>query len=181
MNNTTFTVAVVQDSTRMFDTSAALQSVEDWCRQASDAGASIVVFPEAYIGEYPKGVDFGLRLGMRLPEGRCFVMSACQFLTRADMAEDLAPILGDDLDTILIRGGSSIVSPLGEILAGPVYGERKMLTAEIDRARLAEARFDMDVVGHYARPDIFTLLSDETPRTARTIDANIVPSETEET
>jgi nitrilase len=108
-------------------------------------------------------------------------MSACQFLTRADMAEDLAPIQGDDPDTILIRGGSCVVSPLGEVIAGPVYGAKKMLTVEIDRGQLAEARFDLDVVGHYARPDVFTLLADETPRTARTPDVDADPIETEET
>jgi nitrilase len=58
---------------------------------------------------------------------------------------------------MVIRGGSCIVGPLGALLAGPVYGEECVLTADLDRADFARARFDFDVVGHYARPDVFRL------------------------
>jgi nitrilase len=75
-------------------------------------------------------------------EGRCFVLSACQANDR-------------------IRGGSVIVSPLGQVLAGPCYGNECILTAEIDPGEIAEGKFDLDVVGHYARPDVFRLEVDE--------------------
>src|SRR5262249_31044014 len=51
--------------------------------------------------------------------------------------------------------------PLGELLVGPVYGEECVLTATLDRADLARAKFDLDVVGHYARPDVFRLAVNE--------------------
>ena len=90
-------------------------------------------------------------------EGRCFVLSACQFLRRADLPPgyptDHFPLSQD----VVIRGGSCIVGPLGELLAGPKYGEECILTADLDRDDLARAKFDFDVVGHYARPDVFRL------------------------
>ena len=64
---------------------------------------------------------------------------------------------------VLIRGGSCIIGPLGQVLAGPKYGEECILTADLDRADLARAKFDFDVVGHYARPDVFRLEVNEQP------------------
>ena len=53
-------------------------------------------------------------------EGRCFVLSACQYLTRADCPEDYTAIQGNDPATVLMRGGSSIVGPSGpDLSAGP--------------------------------------------------------------
>lgn len=72
-------------------------------------------------------------------EGRCFVLSACQHVDG------------------LIRGGSLIVNPFGEILAGPVYGRDTILYADLDLGQIAEGKFDLDVAGHYARPDLFEL------------------------
>jgi nitrilase len=86
-------------------------------------------------------------------EGRCFVLSACQFLT--EVACDT---------TTLIRGGSCIVSPMGELLAGPSYGSEQILTAEISLDEIAKGKFDLDVVGHYARPDVFRLEVNESPQ-----------------
>lgn len=80
-------------------------------------------------------------------EGRCFVLSACQYL----------PNEGETSDQPLIRGGSCIVSPFGQILAGPVYGTEQILTAEIDLNEIVRGKFDLDVVGHYSRPDLFQL------------------------
>jgi len=61
---------------------------------------------------------------------------------------------------VLIRGGSMIVSPMGELLAGPVYGEEAVLVAEVDLSDIARGKYDLDVAGHYARPDIFELRVD---------------------
>jgi nitrilase len=77
-------------------------------------------------------------------EGRCFVLSACQFTDR-------------------IRGGSIIVGPLGQVLAGPCYDSEGILTAEIEVGEIAEGKFDLDVAGHYARPDVFRLTVQESP------------------
>jgi len=99
-------------------------------------------------------------------EGRCFVASACQYMTRGDVADgvDYDALQGNTPDTVLINGGSTIISPMGEILAAPVYGEACLVSAEIDLNDIPRGKFDMDGAGHYARPDIFTLHTDTTPR-----------------
>lgn len=94
-------------------------------------------------------------------EGRCFVLSACQHSRRRDYPADFPTAAGDDPDTILIRGGSCIVDPFGEVLAGPVHDADAVLVAELDMAQIVRGRFDLDVVGHYARPDVFRLTVDE--------------------
>ncbi|TXS48060.1 nitrilase [Streptomyces sp. uw30] len=101
-------------------------------------------------------------------EGRCFVLSASQYLRRDAVPADLHPVQGDEPDTVLIGGGSVIVSPLGEVLAGPLRDGEGILTAELDLDDLARARFDFDPTGHYARPDVFTLHVDESARTTVT-------------
>ena len=95
-------------------------------------------------------------------EGRCFVIGACQFQPSPN--ELGLQVEGWDCDRELIRGGSVIVGPLGDILAGPLYGSEGLVSAEIDISELIGARYDFDVVGHYARPDIFQLQVDERPR-----------------
>jgi len=97
-------------------------------------------------------------------EGRCFVLAACQYLTRADCPSDYEPVQGSAPETILIRGGSSIVGPLGEELVAPVHGREAVLTADLDLDDIPRAKFDFDVVGHYARSDIFRLHVDRTPQ-----------------
>ena len=97
-------------------------------------------------------------------EGRCFVLSSNQFARRSDYPADYATPFGDDPGTVLSRGGSCIIGPLGTILAGPDFEGEAILTAEIDRDDIARARADFDAVGHYARPDIFQLNVDETAR-----------------
>jgi nitrilase len=56
---------------------------------------------------------------------------------------------------IMCRGGSVIISPLGDVLAGPLLDQEGILTADLDLAEVARSKFDFDVVGHYARPDVF--------------------------
>jgi nitrilase len=97
-------------------------------------------------------------------EGRCFVLSCNQFARRRDYPQDYSTSFGDDPETILSRGGSCIINPLGQILAGPNFSEECILTAELDLADIARGKFDFDVVGHYARPDIFSLHVNEHPQ-----------------
>ena len=99
-------------------------------------------------------------------EGRCFVLSCNQFARRSDYPDDYALGGDDDPQRILSRGGSVIVSPLGEILAGPTFDGEAILTADIDLDEIARGKYDFDVVGHYARPDIFQLHVNEQPNVA---------------
>ncbi len=289
--------AVVQVGTPLFDKKATYEKLADLINDAASKGAQLVVLPEAFIGGYPKGLDFGVRLGSRTPEGRemfqryaenaievpsadtdaigeivqkngvylvvgvverdggtlyctslyfapdgrlldkhrklmptalervvwgfgdgstlaapktdigtlggaicwenympqlrlsmygkgvefycaptvddrdvwlptmqtialegrCFVLSACQYMERGYGPEDYHPIQGEADDTVLIRGGSCIVSPMGEVLAAPVFGQEIILTAEMNKADIIRGKYDLDTVGHYARPDIFSL------------------------
>lgn len=96
-------------------------------------------------------------------EGRCYVVSACQFVHRNAYPPDY-PSGPPAPDEPMIRGGSVIVDPFGEVLAGPCRGEENILTAEADPARIVEGKFDLDVAGHYARPDVFHLVVNEAPR-----------------
>lgn len=304
--STTIKAAVVQAAPVLFDTPKTISKLADLARDAAQKGADLVVFPEAFVGGYPKGLDFGARLGMRsaegreefrryfesaielggpeatrlgeiardnrihlvvgvierdggtlyctaltyapsgkviskhrklmptalerlvwgfgdgstlgvvntplgrigsvicwenympllraamyaqgvelycaptvddrdtwLPtmrtialEGRCFVVSACQYLTRADGPADYSPIQGDDPGTVLIRGGSCIIDPLGNILVEPDFSGETIKIAEIDRRIIARGKYDLDVVGHYARPDVFRLSVDTRAKSA---------------
>jgi len=296
MPNAPYRAAVVQAAPAALDLEGTLEKVDDLTARAASDGAALVVFPEAFVGGYPKGVDFGVRLGTRseagraaferyhsaavdvpgpaverlgaiaarhgvelvigvvergggtlyctvlfigpdgdlrgkhrklvptalerclwgrgdastltvvdtprgkigaaicwenyMPlmraalfqmgtevycaptvddrdvwqstmrhvavEGRCHVLAACQHMRGRDLHTDLG---GGDVapDEVLIRGGSVIIDPFGEVLAGPVFDEDAVLVAEVDPAALIRGRFDLDVSGHYARPDVFEL------------------------
>jgi len=99
-------------------------------------------------------------------EGRCFVLSACQVLRKGDFPPTMRVALGDSPDALLMRGGSAIVSPLGEVLARPHFGSETILTAELDLGEIGRGKFDFDVAGHYSRPDVFTLVVNEEPARA---------------
>ena len=89
-------------------------------------------------------------------EGRCFVLAACQFAVRSDFPDDY-PVATEGPDAVLIGGGSVIVDPLGQVIAGPARDGEAVLVADLDLTAIDRAVLDLDVVGHYARPDIFRL------------------------
>jgi nitrilase len=95
-------------------------------------------------------------------EGRSFLVSACQF--KPPPAANQARDEEWPEDKPLIRGGSVIMSPMGEVLAGPLYNREGLVFSEIDLDDIIKARYDMDPVGHYSRPDIFKLSVDEQER-----------------
>jgi nitrilase len=106
-------------------------------------------------------------------EGRCFVLSACQHLRRSQFPADrMNNRLPEAPDTVLMRGGSMIIDPLGKMLAGPVYNEDALLTAELDMSIIPMAQMDFDAVGHYARPDVFSLHVNTAPQPAVTLSKN---------
>ena len=99
-------------------------------------------------------------------EGRCFVLSCCQYVNKAmypldlEVREEL-----EDMPDILSRGGSAIIGPLGEYLAGPMWDREGILTADLDLGLTIEGKYDFDVTGHYARNDVFRLVVNRTPAT----------------
>jgi len=99
-------------------------------------------------------------------EGRCFVLTACQFLRRRDFPESVRVSLGDSPDAVLMRGGSAIISPLGKVLAGPYFEGETILTADLDLDEIGRGKFDFDAAGHYSRPDVFQLIVNEKPMAA---------------
>jgi nitrilase len=105
-------------------------------------------------------------------EGRCFVLSACQHLRRSQFpADKMNNRLPEAPETVLMRGGSMIIDPLGKMLAGPVFNEDALLTADLDMSIIPMAQMDFDPVGHYARPDVFSLHVNTAPQPAVTLDA----------
>ena len=97
-------------------------------------------------------------------EGRCFVLGCDQFTTKDMFPSDLAGI--EDLKNqpdIMCRGGSAIIGPMGDVLAGPLYDEEGILYADLDFADVVRSKMDFDVAGHYARPDVFELTVNKQP------------------
>jgi nitrilase len=98
-------------------------------------------------------------------EGRCFVLGCNQYVTKSMYPADLPGI--EELASqpeVMCRGGSVVISPLGEILAGPLFDQEGMLLADLDPGEIGRGKLDFDVTGHYARPDVFQLVVDERPK-----------------
>ena len=104
-------------------------------------------------------------------EGRCFVLGCNQFVTKDMYPPDLPGV--EELDTwpdIMSRGGSVIVSPLGNVLAGPLFDREGILHAQLDMREVVGGKLDFDVVGHYARPDVFQLTVNGQPPPVETVE-----------
>jgi nitrilase len=142
--------------------------------------------PLARMAMYSKGVDIYLAptadaretwqatLRHIACEGRCFVLGCNQFVTKSMYPADLVGV--EDLagePEVMCRGGSAVVSPLGTLLAGPLYDREDIVIADLDMGEIPRSRFDFDVTGHYARPDVFQLTVNERPAPSAifTIDA----------
>lgn len=105
-------------------------------------------------------------------EGRCFVVSAGQYLARSMIPDDfeapaaieaLADVYSEE-DDVLLPGGSGIVGPDGQWLAGPAGDEETIVYADLDLSSLPGEYQALDSAGHYNRPDIFQLTVDTRPR-----------------
>lgn len=99
-------------------------------------------------------------------EGRCFVFSANQYATAADYPQDYVSAADPGPSEPLTAGGSCIVDPFGNFLVGPNFEGAAVMVAEIDLDNIIRGKYDLDVVGHYARPDVFQLFVDERAKNA---------------
>ncbi len=98
-------------------------------------------------------------------ESRCFVVSACQYYEKSMYPPEMETLDEiKDLPDILSRGSSVIISPMGEVLAGPLYNEEGILYADLNLDETVKGRFDFDVVGHYSMDNVFQLIVDEKPK-----------------
>jgi nitrilase len=100
-------------------------------------------------------------------EGRCFVVAAGSVLRREEVPDDLEIFVGDGVapEELLLAGGSAIIGPDGNYLAGPAGGDETILYADLDTSRIAAEHQTFDPVGHYARPDVFGVTVDREPQT----------------
>lgn len=95
-------------------------------------------------------------------EGRCFVLGCNQFLRKSDYPSNFPSVYdGKPDDFVVCRGGSCIVNPLGEVIAGPNYDGEDILLAELDMDDIIRGKFDFDATGHYGRPDVFRVTVNE--------------------
>ncbi len=85
-------------------------------------------------------------------EGACFVLSACGIVPNGKLPKDISA------DAVQANGGSAIIGPNGNYLAGPIYDAEEILYAEIDLEEAIRNKHSRDTAGHYARPDVFQLV-----------------------
>ena len=104
-------------------------------------------------------------------EGRAFVLVAGAYMPAdavpAGFELTEAMRAGADPEggeTVMLTGGSGVVGPDGQWVAGPVHNEETIIYADLDLDQAAREQYAMDIVGHYNRPDIFSLTVDARPR-----------------
>jgi nitrilase len=172
MTSSLVNAAVVQAGSVVFDTPATLVRLSELTREAAGRGADIVVFPEAFVGGYPKGLDFGTRLGSRTPEGRedfrRYYESAIEIGDAA--SAHISAVARDNRVHLVVgvieRGGATLYcTVLMYAPDGTLLGKhRKVMPTALERlvwgfgdGSTLTVVDTPNVVGHYARPELFHL------------------------
>jgi nitrilase len=88
-------------------------------------------------------------------EGRCYVLGCNQIITKSQYSSALQAELAA-MPEMMSNGGSVIISPLGRVLAGPHWDREGVISAQLDPGEIVRSKMDFDVIGHYARPDLFS-------------------------
>lgn len=96
-------------------------------------------------------------------EGRCFVISTCQYITTDKFPDNHHTRVAGE-GKVVLRGGACVINPLGDVLLEPDYSREKLVVVDCNLDDVRRSKFDMDCVGHYSRPDIFTVLVNEKPQ-----------------
>ena len=110
-------------------------------------------------------------------EGQCFVLTAGCVLSRRDVMEGYRSLgLADDAgleilsampveeDDLIMPGGSAVIRPDAGYLAGPLFDEPGIVSAELDLDCITEGHLVLDTSGHYSRPDVFHLEVNDRPQ-----------------
>jgi nitrilase len=114
-----------------------------------ESGAQILASPT-----WDKGDDWLESMRHIAREGGLFVISNCMTLHIDDLPEELKTIYSKGKEWIS-KGQSCIINPKGKIISGPIDSKECILYADIDLNEIIAAKRRFDVVGHYARPDVF--------------------------
>ena len=93
-------------------------------------------------------------------EGRCYVVSVSGLMRKEDIPADIpeAGLLRDMADDVMADGGSCVAGPTGEWVLEPETNLETLRVADLDHRRVLEERQNLDVVGHYSRPDVTRLV-----------------------
>lgn len=131
---------------------------------------------QIHVASYPDPLMEGRPFADRLEaavrhyaaEGQCFVLNATGFISPEirEKMFDTPEARAELEDPSALNGASSIIAPNGQVLAGPLSGEEGILTASIDVANIAYAKYWFDAAGHSGRGDIFRLEVDFSERKA---------------
>ena len=92
-------------------------------------------------------------------EGRCFVVATGMVMKVKDLPQelDLPAATDGGAEEWLLRGGSAVIGPNGNYVAGPVFDQETIISAELDLTAVDREKMTLDVSGHYSRPDLFHL------------------------
>lgn len=89
-------------------------------------------------------------------EGRCFVIGCNQYVTKSMYPDEIAALPEMEAQPeVMSKGGSVVVSPLGQVLAGPLYDQEDLLVVTLALDEIVRSKLDFDPIGHYSRPDVF--------------------------
>lgn len=124
-----------------------------------------------HVAQWPSVRDLHLLASRHYAfEGQCFVLAAGTVLTRGEVLEgyrslgrpeksilDLLEGIEGENETQLFAGGSAVIGPDSNCVAGPVFDKACIVYADIHPERVTEGRMYIDVDGHYSRPDVFRL------------------------
>jgi len=90
-------------------------------------------------------------------EGRCFVVAAGAIMRRSDLPRDfeISGSLAGEESEFILDGGSCVIGPDGQYVAGPAFNSEVIILARINLERIREESLTLDVTGHFNRPDLF--------------------------